>query len=152
MAMKYHPDVSKEPEAETYFKIVYIAYEILLDPYKRSLYDEILLRKQTETTMNTWQDDANRHAQRYAGMKYEEFEDTLLSKIVFHSEQVVAFLFCFALLCIAFICLALGCYFFARKHFNGAIVLGTLIIVVGSILLFISIKGLLEVFNTWRRR
>ena len=42
LAKKYHPDVSTEPKdvAEAKFKEISEAYEVLLDPEKRSLYDQ----------------------------------------------------------------------------------------------------------------
>jgi molecular chaperone DnaJ len=39
LARKYHPDVSKEQDAEEKFKEVNAAYEVLSDPQKRSMYD-----------------------------------------------------------------------------------------------------------------
>jgi molecular chaperone DnaJ len=39
LARKYHPDVSKESDAEEKFKEVNAAYEVLSDPQKRSMYD-----------------------------------------------------------------------------------------------------------------
>src|SRR5258708_941556 len=39
LAMQYHPDRNKEPEAETRFKEINEAFEVLSDPEKRSAYD-----------------------------------------------------------------------------------------------------------------
>lgn len=41
MAHKYHPDVSKEKDAETKFKQAKEAYEVLKDPAKRKAYDQL---------------------------------------------------------------------------------------------------------------
>jgi curved DNA-binding protein len=41
LAHKYHPDVSKEPQAEEKFKEVKEAYEVLKDPEKRAAYDQL---------------------------------------------------------------------------------------------------------------
>jgi curved DNA-binding protein len=41
LARKYHPDVSKEPEAERRFKEVAEAYEALKDPERRAAYDAV---------------------------------------------------------------------------------------------------------------
>jgi curved DNA-binding protein len=40
LARKYHPDVSKEANAESRFKEIGEAYEVLKDPEKRSAYDQ----------------------------------------------------------------------------------------------------------------
>ncbi|GAB6044204.1 DnaJ C-terminal domain-containing protein [Endothiovibrio diazotrophicus] len=41
LARKYHPDVSKEPDAEAHFKEAGEAYEVLKDPEKRAAYDKL---------------------------------------------------------------------------------------------------------------
>lgn len=44
LARKYHPDVSKEPDAEARFKDVAEAHEALIDPERRAAYDDIAKR------------------------------------------------------------------------------------------------------------
>lgn len=41
LARKYHPDVSKEPDAEAHMQEVNEAYAVLSDPEKRTAYDQI---------------------------------------------------------------------------------------------------------------
>lgn len=41
LARKYHPDVSKEADAESHFKAVGEAYAVLKDPEKRAAYDQL---------------------------------------------------------------------------------------------------------------
>jgi curved DNA-binding protein len=48
LAQKYHPDVSKEPDAEAKFKEVAEAYGTLKDPEKRAAYDALGSRPQGE--------------------------------------------------------------------------------------------------------
>jgi curved DNA-binding protein len=48
LARKYHPDVSKEKDAEERFKELGEAYEVLRDPEKRAAYDALGTRKPGE--------------------------------------------------------------------------------------------------------
>src|SRR5512143_4175272 len=41
LARKYHPDVSKEPDAELRMKELNEAYAVLSDPEKRAAYDQL---------------------------------------------------------------------------------------------------------------
>lgn len=51
LARKYHPDVSKEKNAEAQFKEVGEAYEVLKDPEKRKIYDQY--RRDRETNKHS---------------------------------------------------------------------------------------------------
>jgi curved DNA-binding protein len=44
LARQYHPDVSKEPQAEARFKEVAEAHEALIDPERRAAYDDVRQR------------------------------------------------------------------------------------------------------------
>lgn len=45
LARKFHPDVSKEPDAENRFKAVAEAHEALIDPERRAAYDDLAQRR-----------------------------------------------------------------------------------------------------------
>jgi curved DNA-binding protein len=45
LARKYHPDVSREKDAEAQFKAVAEAYDVLKDPEKRAAYDDAALNQ-----------------------------------------------------------------------------------------------------------
>src|ERR1017187_3586542 len=55
LARKYHPDVSKDPEAETRFKELGEAYAVLKDPEKRASYDQF--GHQSTNRQANWQTD-----------------------------------------------------------------------------------------------
>ena len=46
LAHKYHPDVSKEKDAEAKFKDVNEAYQTLSDPEKKAAYDQLGQRRE----------------------------------------------------------------------------------------------------------
>lgn len=41
LAIKFHPDKNKSPDAEEKFKDINLAYEVLKDPKKRKIYDQV---------------------------------------------------------------------------------------------------------------
>jgi curved DNA-binding protein len=75
LARKYHPDVSKEKDAEARFKEVGEAYEVLRDPEKRAAYDALGTRKPGEQFRPPpdWQFDHG--AETGAGAHSDFFEE-----------------------------------------------------------------------------
>lgn len=72
LARKYHPDISKEPNAEEKFKEVGEAYEVLKDPKKRKVYDQYAhdweLRQKAGSS-------PHRQAQEYGSQDYQYSHD-----------------------------------------------------------------------------
>lgn len=77
LARKYHPDVSKEPNAEAKFKELGEAYEVLKDPEKRKQYDQFGQYWQQNQTSG----QAGPHFRQGQSphMDVEDFEDFLQS-------------------------------------------------------------------------
>ncbi|WP_298628445.1 DnaJ C-terminal domain-containing protein [uncultured Legionella sp.] len=86
LARKYHPDISKEPNAEEQFKEMGEAYEVLRDPAKRAEYDQYL--KNRAFNQNTHQ--SSRHAgagQQYHYQNHEtEFDSDFFESLFGHSR------------------------------------------------------------------
>lgn len=79
LARKYHPDVSKEADAETRFKEVAEAWEVLSDEQRRAEYDQL------------WQhrNDPRFHSQSQQGQSYsaEDFDEMFSSIFGQHARQ-----------------------------------------------------------------
>lgn len=83
LARKYHPDISKETNAEAQFKEMGEAYEVLKDPQKRAEYDRSLK-----------QGDAHRQYQHSAGHRGQgnpfqqtQFDSDFFESIFGHSRH-----------------------------------------------------------------
>lgn len=95
LALKYHPDVNKSPDAHEKFILINKAYLILSDKEARSKYDEEYFYEKRETQyqsnanreqnfeeeefknpdLNRWARNAKKQAQNYASMPFDEFSD-----------------------------------------------------------------------------
>lgn len=73
LARKYHPDVSKEKDAETRFKELAEAYDVLKDPEKRAAYDRLGANYKAGQEFQPPPDWADRQAE--AGSYSQSFQD-----------------------------------------------------------------------------
>ncbi|MGP2471092.1 curved DNA-binding protein [Yersinia sp. 2540 StPb PI] len=77
LARKYHPDVSSEPDAESKFKEVAEAYEVLKDTERRAEYDELRLHRNDPrfTQQQAAYNSGNQQWHSSAGAGSQDFSD-----------------------------------------------------------------------------
>jgi curved DNA-binding protein CbpA len=157
MAKICHPDIDTSPDAGDKFRLLYIAYDTLTDPFKRRIYDRILQDDFDESRPNrSWayyekmQRRAAIRARQYAAMQYDEFAETAFDRASFHIKQLIAFLLFFMMMCFGMGCFIVGSHYVFLEDFNGAQVTGYGCWVAGTLLCYISGKALLSIYELWR--
>lgn len=91
LARKYHPDVSKEKDAEAKFKELGEAYEVLKDPEKRAAYDQLGSHWQAGQEFRpppNWDEGFEFKGGGFTGVDagaYSDFFEQLFGHNVFHS-------------------------------------------------------------------
>ncbi|KTD31227.1 curved DNA binding protein DnaJ [Legionella moravica] len=84
LARKYHPDISKEPDAEEKFKEMGEAYEILRDPVKRAEYDQYI--KNREFNQRAYQSTGHAGAGRSHQYEDVQFDSDFFESLFGHSR------------------------------------------------------------------
>ncbi len=77
LARKYHPDVSKEPQAEEKFKELGEAYEVLKDPEKRAKYDRYGRYRQQQQGSGHQRRTGNPHSEHFEETNFEDFLNSI---------------------------------------------------------------------------
>ncbi len=77
LARKYHPDISKEPNAEEQFKEMGEAYEVLKDPAKRAEYDQYQKHKEFNQSHQQGRGQGGRSHQQQGAQFDSDFFESL---------------------------------------------------------------------------
>lgn len=84
LARKYHPDISKEPNAEEKFKEMGEAYEVLKDPVKRAEYNQYL--KDREFNQRQRSQQSTGQGERFYQFEGGEFDSELFESLFGHAH------------------------------------------------------------------
>ncbi len=156
LAKKYHPDVNDDPKAENIFNNIKSAYEILSDPYKRSIYDYLLSRREQPLKESQFQrrKQSNPYRQRPKEAYHDQSRElNSFSKgeyVQFHLKQVISLGILVSLFIAGFLLLGVGVRFLFLKDFNGSMVAGYFTIAAGLGLTYGTIKGIKVLVTLWQ--
>lgn len=104
LALKYHPDVNKSPDAFRLFIEVNEAYEVLRDEAKRKQYDQ-------GVNSQEWKKQADEKSQQYSSMRYDDFADRIIEELrlgVQYTPNLLFILICLTGVICAFFIMSRG--------------------------------------------
>ncbi len=160
LVKQYHPDLNKDPKAINVFQNIQSAYEILSDPYKRSIYDHLLYRKEQKKAYPHYNPNYKRKTQKaqsyYQARKkgkahYNKHQPQTKGQFIkFNIKQTIGLTIILAIISVAVILTGMGANFLFFKDFNGSLVAGYFTSAAGLGLIYGSGKAINELVNIWR--
>lgn len=142
LAKQYHPDISTAPRAQDHFRLVHMAYEVLSDPQKRTLYDNLQRLKTYAREAEMHRAQAYRRQYRPAPQPQRQ-----LSPLSRHSQHLFSFVTFLSVIVAGGFLLLSGCETINNEHYLDrdwlsmlAIFFGLMLVVNGIVILFKIIK------------
>lgn len=165
LVKKYHPDLNKADNARQRFELIYTAYEILSEPEKREIYNELLAQRsvanhQASATATAYDFEESRTAsrRRYQNSNYQtqakpEGYQVLSTGafLKYNFNQMTAFGFL-----MLFMGLGMGMFYFGfsllflNDYFNGAYVSGYFSMGAGGVVKYHTFKGMRFLLRSWK--
>lgn len=129
LVKQYHPDLSNKSGTVKSFQLIQTAYEVLSDPQKRAIYDNLLYRRENGLDQPGLKNDGftrfrRRNTYQYTTYGREAHPKTRTEKFQFHVKQVIGLVITTILSIIGIGLIGLGFYFIFIQNFNGAMLAG----------------------------
>ena len=153
LVKQYHPDVSNKPDTAKSFQLIQTAYEVLSDPQKRAIYDQLLHRREQGVHQGRSEERTRtgprRRAYTYYTTAHEPIQLSRAEKVQFHLKQAVGAGILSILAIVSIGLTGLGMVFLFVKDFNGAMVAGYVTIAAGIGLLVNVVKAFKVIGRIW---